>query len=174
MAWITINRSEARASRREEPYLDEMMQAELDRTVLSRYPTRRAAVLPVLHKLQDRWGFLTYQAIDEAAAYLDISPAELLDTVSFYEEFTLKPLGKYVIRICRSLSCELMGSGALEQMVKDKLGIEVGETTADKRFTLMNVECLGSCGTAPCALIDEMLFEDLDAETFGQIIDSLD
>jgi len=161
-------------TRRNEPYLDDELKQSLESSVLTDYPTRRAAALPVLHAIQDKYGYLPYQAIEEAAGFLDISAAELLDTVTFYEEFRLEPMGKYVIWVCQSLSCELMGEKTVEQIVSDKLCIKPGRTTDDGKFSLMKVECLGSCGTAPCMLINETLYECLDHEKIIQIINSLE
>ena len=174
MAWITKNSAGTQIERRAEPYLDEAMKQRLEREVVVRYPQRRAAALPVLHALQEKYGYLPYQALEEAAEFLAVSPAQLLDTVTFYEEFWLKPHGKYVIWICQSLSCELLGEPSLTQRISAKLGVAVGETTRDGKFTLMKVECLGSCGTAPCALVNEKLHENLTVENFERILDSLE
>lgn len=173
MAWIVKNSAAAVADRREEPYLDDALKAELEAKVIPRYPRRQAATLPTLHALQHKHGWLPWQAIEEAAAFLGLKPAEVGDTASFYEEFWLKPRGKYVIWVCQSLSCELMGQKPLLQRLKEKLGVEVGETTDDGRFTLMIVECLGSCGSAPCALVNHHLHEDLTPENFERVLDSL-
>lgn len=172
MAWITKN-STAPIARRSEPYLTDTLRQKLADQVLTRYPTKRAATLPVLHALQEEHGWLPYQAIEEAAAFLDVSPAETLDTATFYEEFWLRPRGKYVIWVCQSLSCELLGHDKLVDAVRNKLGVEVGETTGDGKFTLMTVECLGSCGTAPCALVNEKLHENLTVENLDRVLDSL-
>ncbi len=174
MAWITKNSATMTIDRRDEPYLTDAIREELEREVIPRFPTRRAATLPVLHRLQEEHGWLPYQAIEEAAAFLEVAASEVLDTATFYEEFWLKPHGKYVIWICQSLSCELLGNRQLVQAVEKKLGIIPGQTTDDGRFTLMNVECLGSCGTAPCALVNEKLHENLTVENLDRILDSLE
>lgn len=174
MAWITQNSGSATIETRTEPYLTDDLKQELERDVVSRYPQRRAAALPVLHAIQDRHGWLPPQAIDEAAAFLGITAADMLDTASFYEEFWLKPKGKYVLWVCQSISCELMGEHSLMARVKEKLGIEVGETTEDGKFTLMHVECLGACGGAPCALVNHKLHENLTAENFENVLDALE
>jgi NADH-quinone oxidoreductase subunit E len=159
--------------RRDEPYLTDRMKAELEADVLPRYPTRQAATLPVLHAVQHEHNYLPYQAVEEAAAFLGVSASEMLDTATFYEEYWLTPKGKYLIMVCQSISCELMNHGQLLEMIQDKLGIGPGETTDDGKFTLMTAECLGSCGTAPCALIDETLHENLTAENFDAQIGAL-
>lgn len=173
MAWITKNSATMAVERRDEPYLDEPMKAELE-SVVQRYPTRQAASLPVLHAIQDKHGHIPFQALEEAAAFLDTPAPIMLDTATFYDEFFLEPKGRYVIWVCQSLSCELLGSNALVDRVRDKLNIEVGETTGDGKFTLRHVECLGACGGAPCALFGEKLHENLTPDNVDQIIDSLE
>ena len=174
MAWIMKNSATIEIERRAQPYLDDQLKAELESEVLSRYPTRSAATLPVLHALQHKHGWLPLQALEEAAAFLDVPAAQMLDTASFYDDFWLEPKGKYVIWVCQSLTCELMGAGEILTQLKRKLGVEPGQTTADGRFTLMVVECLGSCGTAPSALVDDVLHENLTPENMERILDALD
>lgn len=174
MSWITKNSAGTKVERRSEPYLTEQLKAKLEKEIVPRYPSRRAATLPVLHALQEEHGWLPYQAVEEAAAFLGDEAAQTLDTATFYEEFWLKPKGKYVIWICQSLSCEILGEPTLTQRIKAKLGIDVGETTDDGKFTLMKVECLGACGTAPCALVNEKLHENINVNNFEQILDSLE
>lgn len=173
MAWIMKNSAAMAIDRRDEPYLTDRMKAELEADVLPRYPTRQAATLPVLHAVQHEHNYLPYQAVEEAAAFLGVSASEMLDTATFYEEYWLTPKGKYLIMVCQSISCELMNHGQLLEMIQDKLGIVPGETTDDGKFTLMTAECLGSCGAAPCALIDETLHENLTAENFDAQIGAL-
>jgi len=174
MAWIMKNSATAVVERGNEPYITEALKTDFESNVLPRYPNKRAALLPVLHGLQHEHGWLPAAAVEEAADFLEISAAEALDTASFYEEFWLKPKGKYVIWICQSISCELLGNHSLVDRVRDKLQIEVGETTEDGKFTLMAVECLGSCGTAPCALVNEKLHEDLTPDNLEQVLSSLE
>jgi NADH-quinone oxidoreductase subunit E len=173
MAWIMKNSAAMTINRRDEPYLTDQMKAALEADVLPRYPTRQAATLPVLHAVQHEHNYLPYQAVEEAAAFLGVSASEMLDTATFYEEYWLTPKGKYLIMVCQSISCELMNHGQLLEMIQDKLGIGPGETTDDGKFTLMTAECLGSCGTAPCALINETLHENLTAENFDAQIGAL-
>ena len=174
MAWIVKNSGTMEIERREEPYLDAELRDELDQRYAKRFPNRQAMTLPVLHAIQEKHGWIPYQAIEEAGEFLELEASEVLDTATFYEEFFLQPKGKYTIWICQSLSCEIMGESGLVDRVKDKLGIDVGETTDDGKFTLMKVECLGSCGTAPCALVNEKLHENLSAENLEQILDGLE
>ncbi len=178
MAWITKNSAAAPAlptngQAHTGPYLSDALREHVEREVLPRYPTRRAATLPVLHLLQEEHGWLPYPALQEAGELLGTTPAEVYDTASFYEEFWLKPKGRYVIWVCQSIACELMGHGALIDVLRRKLGVEVGETTDDGKFTLMMVECIGACGGAPAALVNERLHEDLTPENVDQILDDL-
>lgn len=174
MAWIVKNSANNTISRREAPYLDEALIGRLESEIIPRYPTRQAATLPVLHAIQHQYNWIPHQAIEEAAQFLGLTEAEVLDVATFYEEFWLKPKGKYLIQVCQSLSCELLGQVDLLSKISAKLGIDQGQTTPDGRFTLMTVECLGSCGTAPCALVNEVLHENLNQENFQQIIDALE
>ena len=112
-------------------------------------------------------------AMEEVAEFLGLTPAEVLDTATFYEEYWLKPKGKYLIQVCRSLSCEICGSSELTNHCKKKLGIDVGETTPDGKFTLVELECLGSCGTAPAALVNEVLHETISVAQLDKVLNAL-
>ncbi len=173
MAWITKNSATMRVERRPEPYLTQTMRSRLESEVLPRYETKKAALLPALHMIQHEYGWIPHQAMLEIAEFLDIPPAEVLDTASFYEEYWLHPKGTHTIAVCRSVACEFCGHEKITQAVKDRLGIEVGETTDDGRFTLVELECLGSCGTAPVALIDETLHERLTPEQILALLDEI-
>ncbi len=173
MAWITENRRTATVERRAEPYLTEELKSRLSATYFPRYPTKHAVLLPALHAVQHVYGWIPTQALEEIAAFLGLAPAEVMDTATFYEEYWLKPKGEYLIQVCRSLSCEICDSKKLTEHVSKKLNLEVGETTPDGKFTLVELECLGACGTAPVALINEALHEELTVEKFDQIINAL-
>lgn len=173
MAWITKNSATMIVERRDEPYLDDAMKAALERDVLPNYPTKMAATLPVLHAVQDKHGWLPEQALEEIAAFLELSPSQVYDTASFYDMFYTRPKGRYLIYLCQSISCELMGQPALQEAICRKLGIEPNQTTDDGKFTLQPFECLGSCGTAPCALVNQKLHENLTIENFSKILDEL-
>ena len=172
MAWITKDRR-AEQVKEGEPLLTDELKKYLEEKYIPRYPTRRAVLLPALHHIQHTFGHIPAQALAEVAEFLQVSPAEALDTASFYEEYWLKPKGKYLIQVCRSLTCEICGSRRLTDHIQGKLGLEIGQTTADGKFTLVEVECLGSCGTAPVVLVNEVLYEDLTAQKIDQVLDSL-
>lgn len=174
MAWIAEDRRNALAQSSDGPLLTEEMKRHLTEHYIPRYPTRRAALLPTLHYVQHTYNYLPAQAIQEIAEFLSIAPAEALDTASFYEEYWLKPKGKYLVSVCRSLTCEICGSKELIAGLKETLGVtEVGQTSPDGRFTLVEVECLGSCGSAPVALVNEVLHENLTPERIKKTVSSL-
>lgn len=173
MAWIVKNSAGTKIERREQPYLDDALKQHLERHVLSRYPTRQAATLPVLHEIQHKVGWIPHQAIEEIAAFLGLDAAQVLDTASFYDDFQLQPKGRYLVMVCQSLSCELMGQPKLLERIKAKLGIDVGQTTPDGRYTLVVGECLGSCGSGPAALVNDVLHENLNDRNIDQVLDAL-
>jgi NADH-quinone oxidoreductase subunit E len=173
MAWATEDRTVSLAKTSETPYLTEEMKSHLRDVYFPRYPTKRAVLLPALHMVQHHYNWIPTQAIEEVAAFLEIAPSEALDTASFYEEYWLKPKGKYLLQVCRSFACELCQSQELTDHLCKKLGIEPGETTADGKFTLVELECLGACGSAPVAMINEVLVENQTPETLDQLINSL-
>lgn len=171
MAWITKPSGSTKIETRDEPYLTAAMKARLSSEMLPRYETKLAALLPCLHEVQHAYGWIPAQAMMEIAAFLSIKPSEVIDTASFYEEYWLKPKGKHLIAVCRSIACEVCDHQKITDAIREKLGIEVGETTDDGRFTLVEVECLGSCDSAPVALFDEKLQEWLTPEKALQAID---
>lgn len=173
MAWITENRRTATVERRPEPYLTDELKAELSAKYFPRYPTKRAVLLPALHAIQHKYNWIPPQALEEVAAFLELAPAEVLDTATFYEEYWLKPKGQYLLQVCRSLSCEICASSDLTNHLKEKLVIELGETTDDGRFTLVELECLGACGTAPVMLVNDVLHEELTVAKVERIIATL-
>src|SRR4051812_7376232 len=172
MPWIAENRRVA-SPVSGKPYLTDAMKAFLTEKYFPRYPTKRAVLLRALHLIQHAYGWIPTQALEETAIFLGIAPAEALDTATFYEEYWLRPKGKYLVSVCRSLSCEICGSDKLTDHLKQKLGVELFETTDDGRFTLIELECLGACGTAPVMLINDVLHENLTVETVDELIAKL-
>lgn len=173
MAWITENRRTEVVERRAEPYLTDDMKIDLTTRYFPRYPTKRAVLLPALHAVQHAYGWIPVQAMEEIGAFLELAPAEVMDTATFYEEYWLKPKGDYLLQVCRSLSCEICGSRQITAHLQKTLKLEPGETTPDGRFTLIELECLGSCGTAPAILVNDVLHEDVTVETVDQLIAKL-
>ncbi len=172
MPWLAEDRRAPQVAGAE-PLLTESMKSHLRDVYFPRYPTKRAVLLPALHLIQHKYNWIPTQAVREVAEFLEIAPAETLDTATFYEEYWLRPKGKYLLQVCRSLSCEICASGDLTKSLQRKLNIDVGETTADGRFTLVELECLGACGTAPVALVNDVLHEELTPAMLKAIIDGL-
>ncbi len=173
MAWQIKPSATAEYAKRDEPYLTEAMQQRYTADLLPRYEVARGALMPILNDLQHTYRCITYQAMVEVAKFLEITPADVLDTVTFYEEYTTEPTGEHVIAVCQSIACEVCGHQTLLDHLRRKLDIEPHETTEDGRFTLLTLECLGSCDTAPVALIGDTLYENLTIEKVDQILDQL-
>ena len=173
MAWIVKPSATMKIETRDEPYLTDEMRARFDKEILPRYEQVRGALLPLLNELQHHYGYIAYQAMVEVAAFLQLHPADVFDTVSFYEEYTTEPVGRYMIAICQSIACEINGHQAIVDHLREKLGIEPHETTDDGRFTLLTLECLGACEGAPCALINDDRYDDLTITKLDELIASL-
>ncbi len=173
MAWIPKPSATTQIERRDEPYLTQAMRDELAERYLPRFETKLAALLPALHMIQHEYHWVPPQAMEEIAAFLELSPADVMDTASFYEEYALAPRGRHIIGVCRSIACEFCGQPEVSQAIKDALDIDVGETTKDDKVCLVELECIGSCGTAPVALYDEELHEQLTPERAAQLAKQL-
>jgi NADH-quinone oxidoreductase E subunit len=145
---------------------------EFEATV-ARYPKKEAAILPVLYLAQQEFGYLGPEAIEYVARLMGQSPARVHGVVSFYTMLKTKPIGRHHIQVCRTLPCALRGAEQLTSFIKKALGIEVGQTTADGRFTLSEVECLASCGTAPMMQVNDDYYENLTDEKVTEILASL-
>ena len=145
---------------------------ELD-AILSRYPEKEAAILPVLYLAQREFGYVSDEAIVYVAGLLGVTPARIEGVATFYTMFNRKPVGKYHVQICRNISCSLLGAEHLIEHVSKKLGIRPGETTPDGKFTLSRAECLGSCGTAPVMQVNDDYHENLTRERIDALLDRL-
>lgn len=149
--------------------LKEKYQKEID-DILSRYPVRRSALIPLLYLAQGDAGFVSEAAMKEIAGLLRLTPPQVYETATFYTMLNLKPVGKFHLQVCKSLMCGLAGSDTVIEWVKTKLGIRPGETTADGLFTLTMVECLAACGTAPMMQVNEDYYERLTEDRFDRIL----
>ncbi|MCS7015584.1 MAG: NAD(P)H-dependent oxidoreductase subunit E [Gemmatales bacterium] len=140
-----------------------------------RYATRQAALLPALHLIQDRFRCVPAAAIEELADLLDLHPAQVYDTLSFYGFFrdAEHPLGKFRVWVCRSLPCMLRGGEDLLDGLCRYLHVEPGQTTPDGSFTLEYAECLGACELAPCLLVNDECHGPLTLEAARQLLDQL-
>ena len=146
--------------------------AEFER-LLTRYPDRKAVILPALHLAQKEFGYVSDDAIVYIAGLMGTSPSEIEGVATFYTMYNRKPVGKYHVQICRNISCSLLGAEHLIEHVSRKLGVRPGETTPDGKFTLSKVECLGSCGTAPVMQVNDEYHENLTVESIDRILDQL-
>lgn len=133
---------------------------------------KRGACIDALKIVQQHRGWVSDEAIGDIAAFLEMSPAELDNVATFYNLIYRKPVGRHVILVCDSVSCWIMGYGRLREYLTDKLGIRLGETTADGRFTLLPMVCLGDCDHAPALMIDEDLHHDLTPERLEGILEN--
>jgi NADH-quinone oxidoreductase subunit E len=151
-------------------------QAKFDENV-SRYPPdqRKSAILYALYLAQHQnGGYLTGAAMRHVAEQIRCTPAEVEDVVSYYTMFYTRPVGKYVINVCRTLSCALLGAERVTEEIGAKLGIRPGETTADGMFTLMEVECLGACDRAPVVMVNDTHWQErLAPEEAARFVDEL-
>jgi NADH-quinone oxidoreductase E subunit len=141
--------------------------------LINKYPEKRSALIPSLHLAQKEVGYISPETVCEIARIFDLSPNEVQEVVSFYTMFHKKPVGKYVIQVCTNISCLLCNAEEIVAHLTKKLGIQPGETTADKKYTLLEVECLGSCGTSPVVQINDDYYEDLTPAKIDRILDSL-
>lgn len=141
--------------------------------ILSRYPQKEAAILPVLHLTQQEFGCISSEEEKLVAKLLGVKPIRIREIVTFYSMLNREPLGKYHIQICSNLSCSLLGAENLMDYLKKKLGVELGETTQDKKFTLSTVECLGACEQAPCMMVNFDYYGNLDVKKIDEILENL-
>ena len=138
---------------------------------LGRYPTKQAAMLPALHLVNDRLGYVPPKAVVEIAELLELAPAQVQDTLSFYGIFKQdKPQGKYRLWVCRSVRCAARGGEELLEYLCEKLNIRPGETTADGRVNLEYAECLGACELAPAILVNDTLHGNMTTEKIDELM----
>jgi NADH-quinone oxidoreductase subunit E len=134
---------------------------------------RTSLVLPLLHCVQDALGYVTEDDARAIADYIGMPPIRVIEALTWYTMFDREPQGRHVIKVCRNIACSLRGSEAVLEHLERTLGIKVGETTPDGRFTLKTVECLASCGTAPAMQVNRTYHEQLDAAKLDRILESL-
>ena len=143
------------------------------KTTLAKYPQKEAALLPTLWLAQEEFEWLSNDVMLYIAKLLDIPPSKVYSVASFYTMYKKEPTGKYLIQVCRTLSCQLRGAEEVTKCISNRLGIGLEETSADNKYTLIEVECLGSCGSAPMIQVNNDYHENLTKSKINKILDSL-
>ena len=141
--------------------------------ILKRYPTKKAALLPVLWVAQETWGWISKEAAEEVARILELSPAHIDGVLTFYTMYNLSPVGKHLLQFCTSISCHLAGAEGLVERCKKRLGIDYEETTKDGKFTLVEVECIAGCDRAPSMMVNDTYHEPMDEKQLDSLLDRL-
>lgn len=142
--------------------------------VVKKYPKSRSAVMPALYIAQAELGWITLEAVQWVADRLKLPPADVYEVATFYTMYYKQPVGKYHIQICRTLSCMLCGARGLTAHIKKRLNVKAGEITPDGMWSYEEVECLGSCGTAPMVQINDVFFENLTPEKLDQVMNRIE
>ena len=141
--------------------------------ILTRYPTKQAALLPVLWVAQETWGWISKEAAEEVARILELSPAHVDGVLTFYTMYNLRPVGKNLLQFCTSISCHLAGADRLLAHCGKRLGIGLEETTSDGRFTMIEVECIAGCDRAPSMMVNDAYHEPMDERRLDLLLDRL-
>ncbi|MDQ2870992.1 MAG: NADH-quinone oxidoreductase subunit NuoE [Acidobacteriota bacterium] len=141
--------------------------------ILARYPTKQAALLPLLWVAQETWGWISKEAAEEVARILDLSPAHVDGVLTFYTMYNLKPVGRHLLQICTSISCHLAGAERLLDHCQKRLGIGLEQTTPDGQFSLVEVECIAGCDKAPSIMVNDTYFEPVDEKRLDEILQNL-
>ena len=145
----------------------------LAREIIARYPRPKSALIPLLHLSQEQNGYITREAMQHLGELVGVTSAEVYGTASFYEMFKFEPVGKYLVNICGTMSCALMGSEELMHHAEHKLGVKAGGTTSDGMFTLEHAECQAACTEAPCLQVNYRYRFRVTPESFDTLIDDL-
>ncbi|KTD64727.1 NADH-quinone oxidoreductase subunit NuoE [Legionella spiritensis] len=140
---------------------------------IAKYPPdqKQSAVLSALRLVQEQHGYLSTELMDAVADYLEMPPIAVYEAATFYTMYEHKPIGRHLINVCTNISCKLVGSAEIVKGLENKLGIKLGETTEDGRFTLRSVECLGACVNAPMMQVDKDYHENLNAEKIDHVLE---
>ena len=143
------------------------------RDLIALYPHPRSALIPLCHLAQEQDGWLRPEAIDEIAALVGLTAAEVLGTATFYEMLHTEPVGTYVVSVCTNIACMLRGAYELLDHIEETLGVRAGATTADGMFTLEETECIADCGRAPCLAVNHRFVGDVTPESFDALVQDL-
>jgi NADH-quinone oxidoreductase E subunit len=143
-------------------------------SILTRYPDKRAALLPVLHMAQEVRGWLSPDSITRVAELLDLTPAYVRSVASFYTMFNLRPVGKYLIQVCVGIGCDLCGAEGVVERFLEATNTRIGETSKDGKYTVIEVECLGACGFPTVVQVNDKVYENVTAEDVAGLLEELD
>ena len=152
--------------------LSERAEARIEK-IKQRYPQQRSAVMPALYIAQEELGSITRDAIEWVADRVGIPPVQVMEVATFYTMYYKKPVGRYHVQVCRTLACSLRGARTITECLHRKLGIKPGEVSKDGMWSYEEVECLGSCGSAPMCEINDTYFENLTPEKFEALLDRI-
>lgn len=142
--------------------------------IIPRYPQSRSAIMPLLYIAQDELGYISQEAVQWVADKLSIAPVQVWEVATFYTMYYKKPVGKYHFQVCRTLPCALRGAKMVSEFLHKKFGLKPGEVSPDGLWSFEEVECLGSCGTAPMCQINDVFFENLTESKLETIIERID
>jgi NADH-quinone oxidoreductase subunit E len=142
--------------------------------IIPLYPQSRSAVMPLLYIAQEEFGLITQEGIEWVASKINLPPVQVWEIATFYTMYYKKPVGKYHFQVCRTLPCALRGAKFVSEYLHKKLGLNPGEVSKDGMWSFEEVECLGSCGTAPMCQVNDVFFENLTEEKLGQIISRIE
>jgi NADH-quinone oxidoreductase E subunit len=141
--------------------------------IIAQYPQSRSAVMPLLYIAQEERGLITQEGVEWVSAKLSIPPVQVWEVATFYTMYYKKPVGTYHVQVCRTLPCALRGAKKISEFLHAKLGLRPGEVSADGLWSFEEVECLGSCGTAPMCQINDVFFENLSEEKLGKLLERI-
>lgn len=147
--------------------------AEEIESLVNEYGNDRSALLTILHEIQKNHRYISDYAQQEVARHLNIQPVEVYSVISFYAFLNSEPKGRNIVRICRTVSCEMKGKEAIEKAIKRELGINIGETTKDRKFTVEYANCLGLCDVAPAMSINDQVYTRLTPEKAVQLLNAV-
>ena len=143
------------------------------RQLIALYPHQRSALIPILHVAQEQDGWLTPDGMAHVAELLDLDPAEVYGTASFYDMLFTQPVGRHLVSVCTNLACLLNGADELLEHAESRLGVAAGGTTTDGQFTLEEVECIAFCGAAPCLAVNWRFFGNIGNDDFDRLVEDL-
>jgi NADH-quinone oxidoreductase subunit E len=141
--------------------------------ILTRYPTRQAALLPVLWVAQETWGWISKEAAEEVARILELPAAHVDGVLTFYTMYNLRPVGRNLLQFCTSISCHLAGAERLMERCRERLGVDLEQTTPDGKFTVVEVECIAGCDRAPSMMVNDTYHEPMDEKKLDALLDRL-